>query len=78
MAKVFMSTYVSRMNVAVISAYRKSCFLPFKLDSVNTICRDKKKPSGKLTQKEMICAPTGAVMYISAKMCVLLLLRITL
>ena len=54
MAKVFISTYVSKIKVAVMSAYLKSCFLPFRFDSVNTMCLDKKKPRGKLIQKEII------------------------
>ena len=53
------------MKVAVVSAYLKNCFLPCRFDSGNTIYLDKMKPNGKLTQKEMICAPIGAVMEIS-------------
>ena len=49
------------MKVTVARAYLKNCFLPRRLDSGKTIYLDKTKPIGKPMQKEIICAPTGAV-----------------
>ena len=52
-ANTFINTYVSNINVAVVSTYLKNCIRPCKFDSGKTICLDIIKPAGKLIQNAM-------------------------
>jgi len=47
-------------------AYRNSCTLPFRLDSVKTTYLDNAKPSGKLILKDIIKANMCGAMVIDA------------